>query len=181
MIWTDPETAHLALLERWRGAMNLIGPGRAEDHFEDAAGCVEGLSAKGSWVDLGSGAGFPGVALAARYRDVQVCLVESRLKRAGFLKQVVRATGLSNLTVFHGRTEDVSKRFDGVISRAYRPPEDYLLDAERLLLDGGCAVLLTGDAPPEMAGWDVVDVHRYAVRDGHRTRTVLCRVSLPHP
>ena len=173
MIWTEAERTHLALLERWRGAMNLVGPGPAEVHFEDAAGAVADLKAVGRWVDLGSGAGFPGVALAARYPDVHVSLVESRLKRAGFLSAVVRATGLTNLEVVHGRTEDVAPGFDGVISRAYRQPEAYLSDAARLLTAGGCAVLLTGPAPAPMAGWAVVDTLRYPVRDGHRTRTVL--------
>jgi 16S rRNA (guanine527-N7)-methyltransferase len=173
MIWTEAERTHLALLERWRGAMNLVGPGPAEVHFEDSAGAVADLEAVGRWVDLGSGAGFPGVALAARYPDVHVSLVESRLKRAGFLSAVVRATGLTNLEVIHGRTEDVEPGFDGVISRAYRKPEAYLSDAARLLVPAGRAVLLTGPAPASMAGWSVVDTQCYPVRDGNRTRTVL--------
>lgn len=175
MNWTPAERAHLELLERWRTAMNLVGPGAAEDHFIDAAGAVEGLAAEGKWADLGSGAGFPGVALAARYPDVHVTLVESRQKRAMFLGQVILATGLSNLTVFHGRTETLEPGFDGVISRAYRPPIDYLQDADRLLREGGLAVLLTGDTLKPIAGWTQRESHRYPATDGFRMRSVLAR------
>ena len=90
----DAERIHLELLEKWRAAMNLIGPGPAEHHFMDARGAVASLGARGRWADLGSGAGFPGIALAIHNPEAQVLLVESRERRVGFLKQVVRATGL---------------------------------------------------------------------------------------
>ena len=54
----DAERIHLELLEKWRAAMNLIGPGPAEHHFMDARGAVASLGARGRWADLGSGAGF---------------------------------------------------------------------------------------------------------------------------
>ena len=58
MDWTDAERAHQALLERWRTAMNLVGPGDPEHHFVDSAAAVSGLPAVGRWIDLGSGAGL---------------------------------------------------------------------------------------------------------------------------
>ncbi len=165
----------MALLQKWRTAMNLVGPGPVEPHFVDARQAVDGLGATGRWADLGSGAGFPGVALAEAYPDLEVLLVESRQKRATFLKQVLRETGLANAEVFHGRTEDLSPGFDSIISRAYRPPEDVLCDADRLLNAQGCVVVLTSNtwAPPE--GWEVRSTHRYTVTDGDRVRTVLVR------
>ena len=48
---------HKTLLGKWRKAMDLIGPGPMEPHFEDANSAVHGLEAEGNWVDLGSGAG----------------------------------------------------------------------------------------------------------------------------
>jgi 16S rRNA (guanine527-N7)-methyltransferase len=156
--------------------MNLVGPGDVDHHFVDAAGAVSGLKPRGRWIDLGSGAGFPGIALAARYPLVDVLLVESREKRASFLKHVAREAELSNVRIFHGRTETVKDIFDGVISRAYRPPEEYLGDADRLLKQGGVAVLLSGGTPPVFEGWVVDSIDEYPVADGMRTRTVLKRV-----
>ena len=175
MTYTPAEEIHRSLLERWRKAMNLVGPGPIEAHFEDAVGAVDGLPVKGRWADLGSGAGFPGIALAARFPSATVLLVESRAKRATFLSQVIRAAQLANATVFHGRVEDVAPGFDGVISRAFRPPADYLTDADRLLDPDGVAVLLSGSKPPDFPGWDVQDIHEYVVPDGTRTRTILSR------
>ena len=158
--------------------MNLVGPGPVDPHFHDAVGAVTGLDAVGRWADLGSGAGFPGIALAARCPSASVLLVESRAKRATFLAQVVREAQLDNATIFHGRVEELTPGFDGIISRAFRPPEAYLKDAERLLAPGGRAVLLSGDPPPNFAGWVVEDMVEYAVGDGTRTRTLLTRESI---
>ena len=175
MIFTEAEEVHRTLLDKWRSAMNLVGPGDASHHFEDAARAVSGLDANGVWADLGSGAGFPGIALAARHADTSVILVESREKRVAFLKAVVHAASLSNVTIFHGRTEDVEPGFDGIISRAYRPPELYLEDAERLLKPGGRAVLLSGEAPPPFEGWRAISSDRYPLGDQSRVRTVMVR------
>ncbi len=172
---TEIESRHMALLQKWRTAMNLVGPGPVEPHFVDARQAVDGLLATGRWADLGSGAGFPGVALAEAYPALDVLLVESRSKRATFLKQVLRETGLDNASVFHGRTEDLSPGFDGLISRAYRPPQDVLSDADRLLTVTGCVVMLTSKPWSPPAGWVVHSTHRYTVTDGDRVRTVLVR------
>ena len=175
MTFTEAEEIHRTLLEKWRSAMNLVGPGGALHHFEDAARSVSGLDASGAWADLGSGAGFPGIALAARHTETSVMLVESRERRVAFLKAVVHAASLSNVTVFHGRTEDVEPGFDGIISRAYRPPELYLQDAARLLKPDGGAVLLSGETPPPFDGWRVISSDRYPLGRQSRVRTVMAR------
>ncbi len=75
---------------------------------------LPGLAAAGHWADLGSGAGFPGVALAEAYPEASVVLVESREKRAQFLKRLVIEVGLDHLSVYHGRSEDLAPGFDGL-------------------------------------------------------------------
>ncbi|MFT4978955.1 MAG: 16S rRNA G527 N7-methylase RsmG [Myxococcota bacterium] len=176
---TDAELAHQALLEQWRGAMDLIGPGPSSPHFTDAAASVRDLEATGDWADLGSGAGFPGIALAARWPDAHVLLVESRSKRGVFLDQVLAAAKLTNATVHRGRTEKLADgSFDGIISRAYKPPADYLVDAARLLRPRGRAVLLLGDATPAPeldSCWEELSTLRYRVGSGWRQRIVLRR------
>lgn len=178
MILTDAEVTHQTLLERWRGAMDLIGPGPSAPHFTDAAHAVADLEATGHWADLGSGAGFPGIALAARWTSASVQLIESRRKRSIFLDQVVAAAGLVNATVVRGRTEGIPDgTLDGVISRAYKPPEAYLMDAMRLLRPGGRAVLLLGDhaEPVVPPGWTLLSTYRYPVGNGFRLRAILLR------
>lgn len=174
---TPAEGEHLALLERWRKAMDLVGPGPAEPHFQDAAGAVAALGPiAGRWADLGSGAGFPGIALAARNPAATVLLVESRRKRATFLDTVVAQARLGNATVLCGRTEELEPGFDGLISRAYKPPEEVLVDAARLLRPGGTVVLMLGDTElPVPEGWSEAVRARYPVADGHRRLLALRR------
>lgn len=172
--------AHRALLARWRAAMDLVGPGPLEPHFTDAAGAVAGLDAQGDWADLGSGAGFPGIALAAFHPGAAVDLVESREKRALFLEKVVAAAGLARARVRRCRTEELpDAAYDGVISRAYKPPPAFLEDAARLLRPGGQAVVLLGDEPGWVppAGWALVERRRYPVPDGFRVRAVVRRAA----
>lgn len=169
---------HLRLLEKWRKAMDLIGPGAAAPHFEDSVGAVTDLDAVGPWADLGSGAGFPGIALAGAYPSAQVDMVESRRKRALFLDKVVAEADLGNATVHNVRSETLAAgSYVGVISRAYKPPRKVIADAARLLLPGGRVVLLLGgqadvDTP---LGWVEIDRRRYAVGDGMRLRLVFQR------
>ncbi len=164
------EAVHRALLERWRRAMDLVGPGPLGPHFEDARGAVLPLRPAGRWADLGSGAGFPGIALAAAFPGLRVDLVESRRKRATFLERVVAEAGLERAAVLRGRVEALAPAtYDGVVARAFRPPPIYLALAAPLLAEGGVAVVLTGDDafdPP--AGWRVLEDWRYRVGDGWR-------------
>ena len=172
------QAAHRALLEKWRHAMDLVGPAPIDTHFQDSASAVAALEAGGRWVDLGSGAGFPGIALAGLYPEAHVELVESRRKRSMFLEKVVYEAGLTNATVRNMRSEKLaSDHYDGVISRAYKPPRKVLADAARLLVDGGRVVLLLGgqadiDTP---LGWTELRRDVYAVGDGRRLRVVLQR------
>lgn len=170
----EVERVHRALLERWRGVMDLVGPGPLDPHFQDAAAAVAGLHARGPWADLGSGAGFPGIALAAAWPEAEVSLVESRQKRSVFLETVVAEAGLTNARVLRVRAEDLHPGFDGIIARAFLPPDEYLALARRLLAPGGRVVLLAGDrdvTPPP--GWEGLEEARYPVGDGYRRRLVL--------
>lgn len=173
---TPAESVHLRLLERWRHAMDLIGPGPAEPHFEDAAAAVSPLAAEGDWVDLGSGAGFPGVALAARFPDAKVLLVEPRQKRATFLDQVVREARLQNATVRRGRDVELPDgAFDGVIARAFAPPEELVRVAARLLRPGGrVALMLARGEAPEAPGFEPAGSWEYDL-DGRPRRVVVLR------
>lgn len=157
--------------------MNLVGPGPASVHFDDSEAVAKALAPTGRWADLGSGAGFPGIALAAHHPQATVVLVESRAKRAAFLQRAVRRCRLPNATVFHGRAEALEEgAWDGVISRAFAQPEVFLAHASRLLVPGGQAVslLATGD-PPQHASLRLERCVDYPLADRTRRLAIFFR------
>ncbi len=166
------------LLERWRKAMDLVGPGSVNPHFEDSEKAVAKLPVSGRWADLGSGAGFPGVVLAATFPDAQIELVERRQKRATFLETVVAAAGLKNTTVRCMDSNDLpAGAYDGVISRAYKPPPELLPEGLRLLKSGGFLVLmLATEEAPQAPGYTLFHVERYTVEGKARKVVVLKKV-----
>jgi 16S rRNA G527 N7-methylase RsmG len=188
---SDALTVHRTLLEKWRKAMDLVGPGPLDPHFDDAREAVAWLpraampvgapadgapGLSGRWADLGSGAGFPGVALAALHPGAEVWLVERRQKRAAFLEQVVVTGRLRNARVVEGDTAQLPDAgFVGLVSRAYKPPEELLPEAERLLAHGGLLVLLLArEAAPVRAGWTLAGEHAYTI-EGKPRRAVALR------
>ena len=171
----DPLQVHKRLLQKWRYTMNLIGPEDIASHFEDCFAAVADLQAKGEWVDLGSGAGFPGISLATLNPQAKVYLVESRHKRCVFLRKVIFEANLPNALVIQQRTESINRTFDGVISRAYKPPKSYLSDAKDLCKSTGQTVLLLGDNAKHTGfdDWNVKSKYRYPVGKGFRQRWIL--------
>lgn len=96
------------MLRDWSQRMNLVAPSTLNDietrHFADSAQLNDVLPQNVDVIDLGSGAGFPGVVLAILGRRV-VC-IESIGKKAAFLSALKTELDLPNLTVYHGRVED---------------------------------------------------------------------------
>ena len=96
------------ILREWSERMNLVAPSTLEDietrHFADSAQLADVLPNDVNIVDLGSGAGFPGVVLAILGWDV-TC-IESIGKKVSFLNAVKDELGLTNLTIYHGRVEN---------------------------------------------------------------------------
>ena len=100
----------LAELDRWRRRTNLTGALTPEELAEHALESLVGseLIVNGERViDIGSGAGFPGLPLAILRSDLAVTLLEPRGKRAAFLRHVGRTLGLPNTTGLEGRIEEV--------------------------------------------------------------------------
>lgn len=99
---------YASTLREWSARMNLVAPSTLGDiqtrHFADSAQLADHLPKDANIIDLGSGAGFPGVVLAILGWNV-VC-IESIGKKAAFLNELKKILDLPNLTVFHGRVED---------------------------------------------------------------------------
>lgn len=133
----DRLEAYIALLFAGMAEQNLIAESTRDHvwarHIVDSAQLLPlAQSAPGAWIDLGSGAGLPGIVVAI-LSDRPVMLVESRRKRIDFLEDVADSLALTNVTVFGGRVEAVFPRASAVISaRAYAPLPRLLASAVHL-------------------------------------------------
>jgi len=95
-------------------------------------------------IDLGSGAGFPGLPIKLYAHALSVTLIESNQKKATFLREVIRTLTLTSIDVFAGRAEHFAGTAAIVTLRAVEKPERALATAARLLSPGGRLVLLSG-------------------------------------
>ena len=149
---------YLLLLKEWNSRMDLTAV--AEDgetvdrHFIDSLTVLktELIPHDASLIDVGTGAGFPGLALAMARPGLQVTLLDAQQKRLAFLQAVCEATGTDNTTLVHARAEDgarrkeLRERFDVATARAVAPVNvlsEYLLP---YVHPEGCALCWKGPA-----------------------------------
>ncbi len=115
---------YAAMLGDWQTRMNLVGPSTLphvwERHFTDSAQLLSLAGTGRSWLDIGAGAGFPGLVLAVIDPDARLTLVESIAKKCRFLSEVVIALGLdSRVTIENRRIETLPRaKFDIITARA---------------------------------------------------------------
>lgn len=120
-----------------------------------------GLSAA-SLLDVGSGAGLPGVVLAICCPSLAVTCVDTVGKKAAFIKHVALALGLPNLSGLHARVETITQPFDVICSRAFASLADFAGWSQAALSPGGVWMALKGKHPAEelaMLPPDVVMFH----------------------
>ena len=146
-------SAYLDLLLKWNAKMNLTAVRAPEEiitrHFGEsfsaAALLLGGANSKtASVIDLGSGAGFPGLPIAIYAPKSRVTLIESQNKKATFLKEVVRSAGVHNATVFVGRGEDYTERAELVTLRAVERFASAVRTAAELVTPAGRLGLMIG-------------------------------------
>jgi 16S rRNA (guanine(527)-N(7))-methyltransferase RsmG len=113
---------YLAELDRWRRRTNLTGPLSPEDlvqHVLESAAGSDLIPHGARVVDIGSGAGLPGLPLAIVRSDLRLTLLEPRRKRAAFLEHAIRSVPIENASVRRARAEDLEPaEFDVATSRA---------------------------------------------------------------
>lgn len=133
---------YLALMQKWNKVYNLTairsGPEMVVHHLLDSMAVLPHLWGR-KWLDVGCGAGLPGVVLAILRPDWEFTLLDSNSKKTGFVQQVAIQLGLKNLTVHTGRVEDwgAETRFDGIISRAFTELGNFFRLTEHLLAPEG--------------------------------------------
>ena len=178
----------------WRARLRLTGEDDAEEilqkHVLDSLAVCRQLGAGARLVDVGSGAGFPGIVVACARPDVRVSLIESRRRRASFLAEVVRSVPLTGCGVHAMRAEEaaglseLAYRADVVTARALRL--DQLLQVAPALLAPGGRVIAMQTANADMAGvraigerfgFAIVTMDDYVLGRGERRRLTVLRAA----
>ena len=142
------------LLEKWQRAFNLIGDSTVDQlwirHFADSLQVSEAVPEARNWLDLGSGAGFPGLVIAIKYAaepGARVHLIESNRRKCAFLQEAARKTEAPAI-VHCGRIEEVlptlNETIDAVSARALAPLPELLAYAEKFLDQGSIGVFPKG-------------------------------------
>jgi len=154
-----PATQHqlldyLALIQKWNKVYNLTAVREAQKmvsrHLLDCLAVVPHVRAH-SIIDVGSGAGLPGIPLALALPQSRVTLLEASHKKATFLKQAVIELGLGNVDVVCERAEtwQPPDKFEVVISRAFSDLPEFLGAAGRLCAANGTIAAMKGVYPDE--------------------------------
>jgi 16S rRNA (guanine527-N7)-methyltransferase len=144
--------AYITLLLRWNQKISLTTVIKPVEilkfHFGESVYVISALPIEqGRLADVGSGAGFPGLALALALPSLSVSLIESNAKKAAFLSEVVRELGLHRVQVLHDRMEHVNLRSSApnfVTARAVGRHHDLVNWASVNLAPGGNVVMWLG-------------------------------------
>lgn len=148
----EPFLSYIELLKEWGKRVNLTS---ARDdgeivvkHVVDSLSVAEFVPSRSRVLDVGTGAGFPGIPLFLHDRSIRLTLLESVGKKVTFLKNVVRSLDLSGVAVRHARAEDVSpemkKGFDRVVFRAVGSVEKIVSLGVPYLDIGGSLIIMKG-------------------------------------
>lgn len=142
-------SAYLDLLLKWNARTNLTAIRDPQEivrrHFGESLFAGRHLGDPGTLLDLGSGAGFPGLPIALLYPEIGVTLAESQNKKATFLREAIRTLELPNVEVWAARAETLpaTRQFHTVTLRAVDNMEAALLAARERIAPGGQLVVLS--------------------------------------
>jgi 16S rRNA (guanine527-N7)-methyltransferase len=148
-------TPVLKLLDSDPASLSSVAPrDRWRVHVEDSLSGLEFVGAPHRLADVGAGAGFPGLVLAAALPDTQVDLIESVGRKAGFIERAIVAAGLDNARAVAARSEDWAAgeggdAYDVVTARAVGRMATLAELASPLLREGGRLVAWKGKRDPE--------------------------------
>jgi 16S rRNA (guanine527-N7)-methyltransferase len=142
----------IKLLEKWNKAYNLTAIRDKEDmvrlHLLDSLAILPFIEGK-SVIDIGTGAGLPGIPLAIFLPDIEFTLLDSNAKKTRFVQQAIIDLKLNNVTVCHNRVEQYhpEKSFDTVITRAFANLSDIVDLTAHLLGKDGVLLAMKGQSP----------------------------------
>jgi 16S rRNA (guanine527-N7)-methyltransferase len=155
---------YLALLGKWNKTYNLTAIHEPErmltHHLLDSLALIPHIGA-GTMLDVGSGAGLPGIALAIARPELRVTVMDASQKKCGFMQQAAIELRLTNVRVAHARVEtyQATQKFDQIVSRAFTDLADFARLSAHLLAPGGLWLAMKGVMPhDEMASITVARV-----------------------
>jgi len=143
---------YIALLQKWNKVYNLTAVREPENmlyqHLLDSLAVLPYVGT-GRLLDVGSGAGLPGIPLAIVKPELQISLLDSNHKKTTFLRQACIELGLSNIAVECVRVDTYSPQllFDAVISRAFSDLSEFVRLSARLCRSGGKLLAMKGVYP----------------------------------
>jgi 16S rRNA (guanine527-N7)-methyltransferase len=154
--WTEEQIgrlfAFLKLIEKWNKAYNLTAIRRREDmvrlHLLDSLAVLPHIKGKRA-IDIGTGAGLPGIPLAIFLPEIQFTLLDSNAKKTRFVQQAVLELKLGNVDVLHSRVEDFQpeQKYDTVIARAFASLPLIVQLTAHLLGEQGVLLAMKGQNP----------------------------------
>jgi 16S rRNA (guanine527-N7)-methyltransferase len=150
---------YIELIAKWNKVHNLTAVREPEEmvtlHLIDSLTIVAHIAQGARVIDVGSGAGLPGIPLAIAREDLHVSLLDSNHKKAAFLRQAKGELHLENVEVIADRVENAGKQmsaeklFDVVVSRAFSDLPDFVVAARHLLAPNGRMLAMKGVYPYE--------------------------------
>jgi 16S rRNA (guanine527-N7)-methyltransferase len=159
---------YLALLAKWNKAYNLTAvrdeAQMVTRHLLDSLAIAPFIKVQ-RLIDVGTGAGLPGVPLAILFPQREFHLLDSNGKKTRFLFQVKTALGLDNMTVHHARVEAfrAAELFDAVLSRAFASLQDMVQGCRHLLTPDGCFLAMKGQLPTEELAPVITEYPEHAI------------------
>jgi len=143
---------YVALMQKWNRVYNLTAirdPQRMiSHHLLDSLAIVPHIHAA-NVLDVGSGAGLPGIPLAIARPDISVTMLDSNQKKTAFIQQAIAELGLKNAQAVNERVENwqAPRLFDAIVSRAFADLSDFVRQTQHLLVPGGKFAAMKGLRP----------------------------------
>jgi 16S rRNA (guanine527-N7)-methyltransferase len=188
----DRLSLYVEILRTWNERVRILGDrdplGLVQKHLPDCLALLPFLPDTGPLVDIGSGAGLPGMVLACVRTDLECWLIESRRKRVSFLQEAKARLSLDRLTVIDGRAEEVAGRPEfaakgAVVTARAVSLEDLLKVGPPLMLPGGRLLAMRSrretiaatEAMVRRHGFTILASHDYRLAGGEQRRLVVLR------
>ena len=162
---------YLSLIQKWNKAYNLVGTSNKQElivkHLLDSLVIAPYVKVS-PVLDVGSGAGLPGIPLAIALPDISFTLLDANSKKTRFMRQTVIELELKNVQIEHTRIESYfpENKKNTVISRAFAPLEDALERLSKVCAQPGQILIMLGLEPkslPDIAGINTMAIHSLSI------------------